>query len=125
MLLLLGGIVLAGNLAGQHGVYGPWRNLPYRPFGSASGFGKHSVSGRGHAPPVGSITDPRASPADWAQTVRGNPSTGAAQAWERGGTGRLVVPYPVYVGGYGYSYAPEPAAPNITIVNQGPQRRAR
>ncbi len=101
--------------------------VPFRTYGSPTGFGNVVFPGTGTPPPP---IDPFSFPSTFAErlgaTVSGFPGySGAPRGfYGRGRNTRLPVPYPVYVGGYGYGYDPgyqqpgyqQQGQPNITIV---------
>lgn len=93
--------------------------IPYRTYGSTTGFGSVVFPGLGNPPP---LTNPFSFPSTFAErlgaTVSGFPGwTGAPSGGRRG---RLMypIPYPVFVGGYdpSYGYPYQQQAPNVTIV---------
>ncbi len=118
-------------LAQHHGVI-RGGSAPPRTYGSSHGFGNVVFPGTGSAPPIINpfYTHPTTHAQRLGATISGFP--GYTPGYRPGGGARgrsapLVVPYavPVFVGGYGYDYAPpQPVtvvpAPSMTpvIINQ-------
>lgn len=132
--VIVGSAVFAGCAAAQHGGGGYARPngvvvrpaVPYRTYGSGTGFGSVVFPGLASPP---ALANPFGSTSMFATrlgaTISGYPGyNGAPSGGRRGGFGgggaiAYPVPYPVFVGGYGYdgSYGPpQQPPPNITIV---------
>lgn len=84
--------------------------IPFRTYGSSTGFGNILFPGTGNMPPMGGFAD------RFGSTISGSPGYGGIP-WNRRGRGSVgavwPLAYPVVVGdAYGYEQAP----PNVTIV---------
>jgi hypothetical protein len=120
-----GGVGVRGGVAPRYGVT---QTLPYRTYGSPSGFGNVVFPGMGTAPPMFPTTFVERI----GRSVSGFGYTGVGPGYGHGGfghkgfygggfSGAYPVAYPVVVGGgYDYSYqqpyAYQQPPPNITIV---------
>jgi len=113
-------LFVAGALAQQHGVL-VGAQMPYRTYGSRTGFGNVLFPGTGNAPPLRSpfsITDSTFARRLGATISGFPPYTGAPSGSYRGGyRGSAALPmfYPLFVGGYSNPY-PYDQQPNVTII---------
>jgi hypothetical protein len=125
--LVLAGAAFAQNGRGITGTGGGGgAGLPYRTFGSPSGFGNILAPGVGTLPP---LTNGATFPQRLGNTISGFPPyTGTAGRSGVRGRGAVAIPYavPVWVGGYGSGYgydAPYPyqQQPQVTVIAPPPQ----
>ena len=100
---------------------------PGQPYGSVGGFGSVLHPGTGHPPGAFVPLPPPLFAGRLARDVAGRQVTpNSVRDFHRGGHNQgVIVPYPVYVGGYGYDpsmYAnpPQPEAPPAMYPNQVP-----